>query len=150
MKKYLLLLSIFIISLSACNKGDIVSTQATIDDAKIQAYIKANNLTMTKDPSGVYYQIIKPGTGSYPVSTSNVKVTYTFTYLNGTIVQSAASVPLLLGSTVAGFQTGVEHINVGGRILFIIPSGLAYGPSSSSGVDANAVLVYTVDLLGFY
>jgi FKBP-type peptidyl-prolyl cis-trans isomerase FkpA len=158
MKKYLLLFSLFIISLSACKKGDIVSEQAAVDDAKIQAYMKANNINATKDPSGIYYQILIPGTGPYPVVASNatatsstVQIGYSATFLNGQGFDSSANTTNLLTNFVSGFQIGLQHINKGGRILIIIPSALGYGVAGNSPtVPANAVLVFKVDLIGFY
>jgi FKBP-type peptidyl-prolyl cis-trans isomerase FkpA len=153
MKKYLLLFSLIIIGLSACDKNE-VATQATIDDAKIQAYIKANNITdLTKDPSGIYYKVMTPGTGPNPVyapTSSTVQVAYSFTYLDGQTGQSASDVSLLLSSTVLGFQIALTHINQGGRLYFIIPSNLGYGSVSNGAVPPNAVLIYTLDLIGFY
>src|ERR1700679_4148145 len=153
MKKYLLLFSLIIIGLSACDK-DEVATQAAVDDAKIQAYIKANNVTgLTKDPSGLYYKILIPGTGPYPVyapTSSNLQVGYTLTYLDGQVAQKASNAPLLLSSTVLGFQIAKAHINQGGRIYFIIPSNLGYGSNSTGAILSNEVLIYTVDLIGFY
>jgi FKBP-type peptidyl-prolyl cis-trans isomerase len=151
MKKHLLLLcGLFVLVLYACTKNQTVA-QATVDDEKIQKYLTTNNITMTKDPSGVYYRIIKAGTGAYPTATDTVKSIYSFSFLNGQVVQTAVNFNGVLNSTVAGFQTGVEHINSGGRVEFIIPSGLAYGPAGDgSTVPANAILYYTVDLQGFY
>jgi len=153
MKKYLLLFSLFIISLSACKKGDIVSEQAAVDDDKIQAYIKANNINATKDASGIYYQVITPGTGPYPVLTptsSTVQIAYTGSYLNGQVFQSNPSTTGLLSGFVQGFQIGLQHINKGGRILLIIPSGLAYGTAGNGAIPGNAVIVFKVDLIGFF
>jgi len=153
MKKYLLLFSLFIISLSACKKGDIVSEQAAVDDTKIQAYIKANNINATKDPSGVYYQVITPGTGPYPVVTptsSTVQIAYTGTYLNGQVFQTNPSTTGLLSGFVQGFQIGLQHINKGGRILLIIPSCLAYGTAGNGAIPGNAVILFKVDLIGFF
>jgi FKBP-type peptidyl-prolyl cis-trans isomerase FkpA len=158
MKKYLLLFSLFIISVSACKKGDVVSEQAAVDDAKIQAYIKANNINAIKDPSGIYYQILIDGAGPYPVVASNsttisstVQVSYTGTFLNGQVFNPNATSTASLSGFVSGFQIGMEHINKGGRILLIIPSALGYGTAGNGGgVPPNAVLVFKVDLIGFY
>lgn len=153
MKKYFLLFSVFIITLSACKKGDIVAEQATVDDAKIQAYISANYgiaSSFVKDPSGVYYMVITPGKGAYPTLTSNVKIAYTGKFLDGQTFDASGSVTLLLSSTVQGFQIGIPHINGLGRIMLIVPSGLGYGPSGGGSVPPNSCLVFTVDLLGFF
>jgi FKBP-type peptidyl-prolyl cis-trans isomerase FkpA len=151
MKKYFLLFSVLIIGLSSCQKTS-VATQAAVDDTKIQAYIKANNITATKDPSGIYYQVIRPGTGPYPTSTDTVQIAYTGKYLNDQQFATAPTTDMAVSGLVPGFQTGMQHINAGGRLLLIIPSALGYGTAGtgSGGVAPNAVLVYTIDLISFY
>lgn len=136
---------------TACKKDDPSITpaeQAAADDAQIQAYIKANGINATKDPSGLYYQIVTPGTGSYPVSSSTVNINYTGKFIDGTVFQNGNYNDLLSG-VIQGWQIGVPKINTGGRILLMIPSALAYGPSGSGPIPANSVLVFTVDLLSF-
>jgi FKBP-type peptidyl-prolyl cis-trans isomerase FkpA len=152
MKKYLLVFSLVILGLSSCKKSsDSAAIQAAADDATIQAYIKANNITNAiKDPSGLYYKIITPGTGPYPTSTSSVTVSYTGMYLDGTILGTGpSSYYSLAGGVILGWQIGIPHINAGGTILLLIPSALAYGPTGSGNVAANACLSYTIGLQGF-
>jgi len=138
--------------LSACRKSDVTAEQAAVDDAKIQAYIKANivNPNFTKDPSGIYYQVVKPGTGAYPSATSTVQVVYNGKLLNGTVFDSNPNTQLLLSQTIKGWQIVLPKINPTGRITFIVPSALAYGVAGSGAIPTNAVLVFTVDLIGFY
>ena len=159
MKKYLLLFSVVIISLTACNKNE-VTVQAVVDDEKIQAYIKANNVTgLTKDPTGFYYKVLIPGTGPYPFTepvgsltpASTIQYSYTGTFLNGQTFQQETGAITILSSTVTGFQLGIPHINTNGRLYLILPSGLAYGTAGEgSSIPANSVLIFTIDLKGFY
>jgi FKBP-type peptidyl-prolyl cis-trans isomerase FkpA len=154
MKKYFLLLSIFVITIASCKKDSFdPAKQAAKDDTAIQAYITANNITgTTKDASGVYYKVITPGTGAFPTVNSNVAVNYTGSILNGaTFAPAGSNLPLTpLTGLIKGWQIGIPHINAGGRILLIIPSGLGYGNSSpGAGIPANAVLIFTIDLLNF-
>ena len=75
MKRYFILVSLLIIGLSSCQKYTVTglaATQASADDAKIQAYLKANNLTFTKDASGLYYQVVSQGTAPNPTTSSSV------------------------------------------------------------------------------
>jgi FKBP-type peptidyl-prolyl cis-trans isomerase FkpA len=158
MKKYLLLFCVFILALSSCKKGDVVSEQAAVDDAKIQAYIKANNITAVKDPSGLYYQIVKQGTGTAPLSTSTIQVNSIGTLINGTEFDHSSVQSYKLSSTIKGWQIGLLHLNGGvagdtrsyGRIILLIPSALAYGTSTPPGIPANSVLAFTIDLIGYY
>ncbi len=153
MKKILLLLVIFVTALSACKKDKEekfdAAAQAVADDAAIQAYISANNINTTKDASGVYYQVQTQGTGTYPTSTSTVSVNYSGKLLNGTVFDSGSLNNYSLSGLIKGWQYGVPHINKGGRILLLIPSGLGYGNNAQGSIPANSVLVFTIDLIGF-
>ena len=138
--------------LSACRKSDVTAEQAAADNAKIQAYIKANVVnpsTFTKDPSGVYYSVLKTGTGSFPTASSTVQVAYTGKLLNGTVFDSRPNTQLALNQTIKGWQIAVPKINITGRITFIVPSTLAYGVTGSGAIPANAPLIFTIDLIGF-
>jgi FKBP-type peptidyl-prolyl cis-trans isomerase FkpA len=156
MKKYFLLLSVVLIGIASCKKNTTDSgsfdpvKQAATDDALIKAYIAANNLTATKDTSGLYYSVVTPGTGAYPKATSTVNVNYTGKLLNGSVFAPTSPLTSPLSGLIAGWQIGIPHINTGGRILLILPSALGYGNNSPGpGVPANAVLVFTIDLIGF-
>ena len=155
MKKLLLLLFAPIVILSACSKKDATpvdpAKQAATDEAAIKAYIAADtSIHTTRDPSGLYYQILKQGTGSSPKASSSVTVNYTGKLLNGTVFQTSSISNTPLQGLIPGWIIGIPYTNVGGRILLIIPSGLGYGPNSpSSSIPANSVLVFTIDLIGF-
>ncbi len=159
MKKYLILLSVAILGLSACKKVDFAAEQVAIDEAKIQAYIAANPDIaggLTKDASGIYYKILKTGAGPRPTATSTVRIAYTGKLLNGSTFDSSTGVTAVLSGFVPGFQSGLLKANGpsaagvtdGGKIYIIIPSGLAYGATESSKVPANSVITFTVDLIG--
>jgi FKBP-type peptidyl-prolyl cis-trans isomerase len=151
MKKYILLLSTIIIGFTSCKKDTFnAAKQAATDDANIKAYIATNNITATKDPSGLYYSVITPGTGAYPTSTSTVNVNYTGKLLDGSVFAPAANLSSPLSGLIKGWQIGIPHINAGGRILLLIPSALGYGNSSpGAGIPANSVLIFTIDLNSF-
>ena len=151
MKKYFLLLSLLIIGFSSCkNDGFNAAKQAATDDSLIRAYISANNITATKDPSGLYYSVITPGTGDYPVASSSVSVIYTGKLLNGSVFAPTSPLTSPLSQLITGWQIGIPHINAGGSILLLIPSALGYGNSSpGAGIPANSVLVFTINLTGF-
>src|ERR1700753_2389800 len=150
MKRYILLFALVIGAFSSCKKDSFdPAKQAATDDAAIQAYIKANNITATKDPSGLYYQVITPGTGGYPNINSLITRAYSRKLLTGNVFDSGPIDNTALSSFIQGWQIGIPHINTGGRILLLIPSALGYGNASKTGIPANSVLIFTVDLTGF-
>jgi len=152
MKRYFLLLTFFIIAISSCKKDSFdPAKQAATDDAAIKAYIAANNITAVKDPSGLYYQVITPGTGAFPTVNSTVNVNYSGKLLNGSFfAASGSNLTSPLSGLIEAWKIGIPHVNSGGRILLLVPSALGYGNSSpGTGIPANSVLIFTIDLLSF-
>ena len=145
------MLSLFVIGFSSCKKEASFdpAKQAVADEATIQAYISAHNVTATKGASGIYYQVITPGTGSYPTVNSLITANYTGKLVDGTVFDSGSINHSALSGFIAGWQIGIPYINSGGRLLLLVPSALGYGNRANGSIPANSVLVFTVDLTGF-
>jgi len=121
-------------------------TSIAEDDATMQNYISANAITATKHASGMYYQIIEPGSGATPTINSTVKAKYTGKLTNNTTFDGGeASFPL--GGVIEGWQIGIPLIRQGGKIKLIIPPYLAYGCNDYRSIPGNSVLVFDVELL---
>ena len=140
---------ILALSLTGCSNKDKEEQRcstAAEDDAIMQSYISANGITATKHASGLYYQIIEPGSGATPTSSSTVKANYTGKFTNNTTFDGGtASFPL--GNVIAGWQIGIPLIKQGGKIKLIIPPYLAYGCYDYRSIPGNSVLVFDVELL---
>lgn len=153
MKRYFILFSLFIIALSSCKKSTDTfdaAAQARADDAAIKAYLTANDITATRDASGLYYIINNPGTGAHPTLSSGISVNYDGTLLDGTYVESKNSKYLSpLSDLVKGWQIGIPMLGKGGEITMYIPSALGYGNVVQGSIPASSILVYTVTLQGF-
>lgn len=150
MKKYILTLSLFLVAFASCKKEATfdAAAQATKDDAIIQAYLTANpSIKATKDENGVYYQVITEGNGANPTSANIVTVNYVGKLLDGTQFDTGTGFRTYLTSVIKGWTYGVPHVKAGGRILLIIPSGLAYGNNGSGAIPPNTVLQFTIDVL---
>ena len=117
------------------------------DDAKMVAYMAANGITGTKDPSGMYYQIIAEGTGNKPNVNSRVNATYVGKLTDNTTFDSGTNIQFMLSGVVPGWQIGLSKIAAGGKIKLVIPPYLAYGCTSSTAIPGNSVLYFEVDLL---
>jgi len=151
---FVIILTVLTIGLASCNKSPVqfnAAQQALTDDNAIQAYIKSHNLdSVKKDPSGVYYKILTPGSGAYPTKTSSIIVEYQGALLNGTIFNSETSISGSLSEFIQGWQIGIPYINAGGTILLLIPSAYGYGDSSpGAAIPVNSVLVFNVTLVSF-
>jgi FKBP-type peptidyl-prolyl cis-trans isomerase FkpA len=159
-KKIVLFLTLSTLVLGSwqCSKKDnaaCTSITVAAEDPAMQAYITAQGITATKDPSGMYYQIITPGTGSYPNINSKVSVKYAGYLLNGSKFDEMTSAEpdpnryWSLGGLIVGWQIGIPKIAKGGKIKMIIPSSLAYGCSAIGSIPANSILVFDVELVDF-
>ncbi len=153
MLKTRILLGLILIvgAFSSCKKDEYdADKQLKIDDALIVDFIAKNSIVAVKHNSGIYYQIITPGSGNtvFTPSTS-VSVNYEGKLLSGAVFdKSSAIATFTLGNLIQGWQIGIPLIQKGGRIRLLIPSTLAYkNTSPGSGIPENAVLDFTIDLI---
>ncbi len=137
--------------LTGCIKGTEPCTNNTVESEEPQmiSFCNANGIVYTKDSSGLYYQILDPGTGPAPTLTSTITVTYTAKFLDGTILdQTTTPITGTLNQYIAGWQLGLPLIKKGGHILLVIPSSLAYGCGGYLGtVPPNSVLFFDITLI---
>lgn len=139
-----------VVLLGSCSKDNFdAEKQAVKDDSLIVDFIAKNNIPATKHASGLYYQIITPGTGASVTAASTVSVNYEGKLLNGTTFdKSKEAITFGLTQVIPGWTIGVPLVKVGGTIRLIIPSALAYGNQSPGGaISKNAVLDFTIELI---
>ena len=132
-----------------------VAAQLKKDDAVLQDYIKKNNLTVQKTPSGIYYQVLKPGTGAKPTPGQTVSVNYNGTLLSGKLFDSSDKAgkpiefPLGQGAVIPGWDEGIALLNKGSKAILLIPSPLAYGTrGAGADIPADSPLRFEVELVG--
>jgi FKBP-type peptidyl-prolyl cis-trans isomerase len=131
-----------------------VQAQLKKDDALLQDYIKKNNLTVQKTPSGIYYQVLKPGTGATPKPGQSVSVNYLGTLLSGKEFDSSAKqgkpieFPIGQAAVIPGWDEGISLLNKGSKAILLIPSPLAYGTRAmGTDIPANSPLRFEVELV---
>ncbi len=121
------------------------------DQELIQKYIKENQLSTKKTASGIHYVIEKQGKGTSPDVSSNVRVHYEGTLLDGKVFDSSYQrgepIEFPLRNVIKGWQESVPLLKPGGKGKFLIPSHLAYGQRDTPSIPANSVLVFTIELL---
>ncbi len=164
MKKFLFLGIACLALLAACKKNDTPAPydpypQFVIDSTKIQAFLKANNITNAKmDASGVFYQISNPGTGTDSLKwTSYPTVGYAGYIMNGTTLgtkfdsndSTNFGFKAQMRQLIPGWYYGMKYLRKGGQARLYIPSGWAYGPDGWNGIPGNAVLIFDVKLFDF-
>jgi FKBP-type peptidyl-prolyl cis-trans isomerase len=132
-----------LILFNACKK-EYESIQS-IDDAKIQDYIKKNNLTMTKDPSGFYYQVLTQGTGLPLLNKDSVFYNLAINSFTGGNYYTTAAFTnegTYLGYiSPSSYRTALNGLNRGAKVRIVVPSYLAYGKNGTATVPANEVII---------
>ncbi len=101
-------------------------------------------------PSGLAYEIIRPGSDRKPAPTDTVVVNYTGALLNGNVFDSTEGrgpYETRLDEVIPGWTEGVQLIGEGGEIRLHIPPDLGYGDYGSGNIPPGATLVFDVVLL---
>lgn len=146
---------ILVIFGSGCLKDNTCSPKSAASEAaQIQAYALANGINATAHSSGLYYEIINPGSGVAATANSNIVITYTGKLTNGTIFDqqttpnnTTANPPWPLNQLIEGWRFGIPLIQEGGHIKLIIPSALAYGCTGKNSIPGDAILFFDIELV---
>ena len=131
------------------------------EDGKLQnqrqsdiAKIKKDYPNAQQTKSGIYYIILKQGTGEKPVRGKTVRVHYTGKLLSGTVFDDSTlrgqplEFPAGAGRVIPGWDETVLDMKVGEKRLVIIPPELAYGDKAVGGViPASSFLIFEMELI---
>jgi FKBP-type peptidyl-prolyl cis-trans isomerase len=123
------------------------------DRERIQNYIERKALTMTETPTGLWYQIVKKGSGKTFSDNDKISMDYECSLLDGTICYTSAKLgkkELILGRSQMepGMNEGLRLLNPGAQALFIMPPFLAYGLlGDGKMIHSREVIVYKVNIL---
>jgi len=146
---------------SAMSDADM--NQAFIDFNKIKEKASSKEATLFIDKykkkkgvkplsDGIYYRVIKSGSGISPKATNTVEVHYRGTHINGKEFDSSykrgkpAKFPL--NRVIKGWTIAVQKMKPGDKWELVIPSDLAYGASGSpGGIGPNETLIFEIELL---
>lgn len=142
-------IGIFIFSLliiAGCKNDE---NQTDIDEAIILDYLEKHpEIEAKKHSSGLYYQIIEPGSGGHPAIQSIVKATYKGYFTDGEVFDERTA-SFSLYHVIQGWQIGIPLLQKGGSGIFLIPSDLGYGGDGKGSVPGNTVLIFNVELIDF-
>ncbi len=131
--------------LAKAAEGKKVEGQAFLDKA-------ASEPGATRTPTGLVYQELVAGTGPQPGPTSNVRVHYTGSFIDGEVfdssVQKGQPAEMSLQQVFPGWSEGVQMMKVGGKAKLVIPPDQAYGDRGIPGrIPPGTTLVFEVELL---
>ncbi len=137
-------------------------SQAATDDKTIQDFLAKNNIKATKTASGLYYRIIKEGTGETGKPGQKATMKYLGKLVNGNVFdgnmdddfnmkpgKSEFSFTLGVGQVIKGWDEGVALLKKGTRAVLYIPSELGYGKGGGGPIPPNAVLIFNVEVVNF-
>lgn len=109
------------------------------------------NKNVVELPSGLRYEIVKPGEGAFPKANETVKVHYTGTLVDGSVFDSSVQrnepAEFALDQVIPGWTEGIQKVNKGGKIKLYVPPQLAYGDDGRPGIPPGSTLVFDVELL---
>lgn len=136
---------------------EIMAKKTKIEEDQLLAkYIKDNNIAAAYDTlTGLYYQVIKEGTGAKPKKGNKVTVQYTGHLLNGEIFDSSVErnepfeFVLGQGYVIDGWDLGIPMIRKGEKGVLYIPSYLGYGEQRVGSIPAHSILIFEVELVDF-
>jgi FKBP-type peptidyl-prolyl cis-trans isomerase FkpA len=123
---------------------------------KMEAYLKANNITTAALPSGLVLTEKVKGTGKQVMKGDSVYIRYTGKLLDGTIFDSSERegkrpLGLILGQTppdvIAGWEEAISKLKVGSEAVVVIPSKLAYGPQGGGPIPPFGTLVFDMKVV---
>lgn len=104
----------------------------------------------TRLASGVYYRDVTVGTGTTVSGTPTVAVRYAGYLANGTKFdeRTEAQGPICfpLAGLIAGWQSGMQGMKVGGTRRLLIPPDQGYGRGGNGPIPGNANLLFDITL----
>lgn len=147
------LASIFFIS-SCSDDPEVFNPQEqyATDLEFIQEYLSNNNIQAEIDSTtGIYYVVEEQGTGLAPYLIRDVTLSYTGTVLStGEQYTQLDSQRISMSSLINGLQIAMTKIQEGGSFTAYIPSFYAFGPTGSSNVPPNSVIMIEAELYTYH
>lgn len=118
---------------------------------KFMESIKAN-ANVKELTKGIYYEVIKSGSGTSPKATDSVKVHYKGTLVDGTEFDSSYTrgepAVFKLNQVIPGWTESLSHMKPGDKWKIYLPPEMAYGPRSAGDkIGPNSTLVFEVELI---
>ena len=125
--------------------------QRQMDKKQIEDAIAYGKTDAKNNKEGIYYTMIKEGTGRL-VSVNDTVVAYYKGYLfdNGLVFDQTKDKPATfpLKRLIKGWQIGVPLCKVGGKIKLVIPSDLGYSiRTRAAKIPPNSILVFEIEVV---
>ena len=126
-------------------------SQRQADIQVINEMITTGKTDVKENVGGVYYKMLKEGTGKQVSITDTVVAFYKgYLFNNGLVFDQTKDKPATfsLSRLIKGWQIGVPLCKVGGKIKIVVPSDLAYTiRTRSAKIPPNSVLVFEIEVV---
>lgn len=155
MRIFSVLLAATIIASCSLEESDFEKRRKQQDE-KIKAYLEANNVSATRDPSGLYYLPVIEKPQAEPVSVNDVvSIYYNMQTLDGEHVGKTTDslAPAIFrhdyqSLVPLGVDYGVQLMKKGEKFRFFIPSALAYGDYSHPDFfDPQSIFIVDIEVV---
>lgn len=123
------------------------------ENEMIEDFLSRYQWQVKNTGTGLRYYIYKKTSGVKPKTAQEVKIKFTTSLLNGTILYSSDTDGLKVfelgkAQVESGLEEGILLMKVGEKAKFIIPSHLAFGLlGDQNKIPKKATLVYDVELV---
>ena len=116
---------------------------------QIEAAISSGTSDARDRSGGIYYKILREGTGKQVSVSDTLVCNYKLSLFDGTFVDSTKKpATFLLKQLIKGWQIGLPFCRAGGKIKLVIPSDLGYSiRTRSPRMPPNSILVFEVDVI---
>lgn len=125
--------------------------QAELERKLILQAVEKKEIDTTGSIAGVFYRILKEGTGKHVSVTDTMTVYYKGTlFSDGSLFDQTKDKPAVfpLKRLIKGWQIGLPICKVGGKIRLFIPSGLGYSIASrTKTIPPNSILVFDIEVV---
>lgn len=127
-------------------------SQAQMDENDLIDYAVEKGLDVERTQSGMYYLVLKEGTGATLIHNQPFKAHYSGYFLDGKIFDSSHNrgKPLMhmVGGMIPGWNEALKTFKIGSKLQLLIPSHLAYGANGIPGlIPPNTSLVFDLEIL---
>ncbi len=125
--------------------------QVTNEKLIIEKAIRDGKSEPLKEVDGIYYSIMKEGTGRHVLVSDTVVAHYKgYLLSDGSVFDQTKENPATfpLRRLIRGWQIGVPLCKVGGKIKLVIPSGLGYSiRTRAAKIPPNSILVFEIEVV---
>lgn len=133
------------------------TTRVAREQNALANYAIERMLDVQVSESGLFYGVVAPGDGEAIEWGDYLTVHYRGYLPDGTVFGDSRRddrpLSLYVGNMIDAWNEGVQYVNVGGRLLLLVPSRLGYGPEglkTAQGrviVPPHQLLIFEVEVL---